>query len=244
MSWFTPKQPQQNQQQQPQGGGNGNPQQSANNQQQQMPNNGQNNGGNPNDPNANPNTPKNPLDIYGKMFDNPANPDAPPSFAIDPKVMDSVVSGQDFMQGVDPDLLQKAQSGDTQSLLNLIQHTTRNAYRAAIEHGGVLTDKFVGARMEHGNKNLPNRVREELTAHELSNTPNFKHPVVKKQLTEIAKRLQTLHPDAAPQEIASMARDYLTEMANAIKDTGNENGNQQASKETNWDEFFNEDANS
>jgi len=252
MNWFTGafasnKQSQQQQpQQQPQnipnnlrtGGQQNNPQNQPNG------NQGNNNNNQGNGQNANPNEPTNPLDVYGKMFDNPANPDTPPAFNIDPKVMDNVVGSQDFMRGIDPELMNKALAGDVKSMMDIIQSSNRNVYRAAIEHGGVLTDKFVGAREAYSGKTLPSRVKEELTNQELSNTPNYKHPVVQKQLTEIATRLQRLHPDAAPREIARMAKEYLSEIAKVIQDTGEGNGNQVASKETNWDEFFADDANS
>lgn len=223
-----PAQQQQQAQQQP-----GNQQQNV-----QQPQNGGQSG---NGQNAGSNTPADPLAIYGKMFDNPTQTDAPPSFSIDPKVMDGVVSSQDFMSGLNPEVMQKAQQGDWNAITEMIQHTSRQAYRAAIEHGGVLTDKFVGAREQYGNKSLPSRVRQELTSNELANTPNFQNPVVKKQLTQIASRLETLHPDATPQEIARMSRQYLTDMASAIQDPAS-NQQQQATQGTDWDKFFADDA--
>lgn len=195
---------------------------------------------NGNGQNANQNQPANPLDSFAKMFDNPTTEaDKPPVFQIDKEVMDKVVSSQDFMQGIDPELMQKATGGDVQSLMQLIQHTSRNAYRAAIEHGGVLTDKFVGSYNQYSNKQLPGMMRDHFTEQSLAaNTPNFKHPVVKKQLTETAKRLQRLHPDASPQEIAKMAQDYLTELVTAI--TPEDPNKQQSDNkgEVDWDKFF------
>ena len=250
--FFKPRQPQQpvNNNQQ-----NQNQNQPQNNNGQNNQNNNQNNNPDPNNPqqnnlnpgngnnqNANPNEPANPLDVYGKMFDNPTNnDDTPPSFNIDPKIMDQVVGSQDFMRGINPDLLQKATSGDTQSLLEIIQHTSRNAYRSAIEHGGVLTDKFVGARESYGNKKLPDVLRGHLTEQQLAaNTPNYKHPVVKQQLSDIARRLQKTHPDAQPQEIAEMAKDYLQTFMKAIT-PAEQNPVANKPKETDWDQFFDDD---
>lgn len=247
MSFFSfgnkPQAPQQQQNPANNTPNNNNVQNGQNNQQQQPGQPGQ-----PNNPNAKVNEPANPLDVYSKMFDNPSNTEAAPSFSIDPKVMDQVVGSQDFMQGVDPELMQKATSGDTQALLQLINHSTRNAYRAAIEHGGVLTDKFVGAREQHSQKGFSSRVKQELTTNALSKTPNFQHPVVRKQLTEVAQRLQSQHPDASPEEIAEMSKDYLTQLAGALnpEDPSKKGGNKPEAEERGedyWNNFFAADQN-
>lgn len=229
-------------------------QQQQPNTQQQMPNNQQqanqpqNNGmpGQPgNNQNAQSNQPANPLDTYSKMFDNaPTDGDTAPTFSIDPKVMDQVVSGQDFTQGIDAELMQKATSGDTQALLQVIQHVGRNSYRAAIEHGGVLTDKFVGARESFKDKGFGSRIKQELTSAELAKTPNFQHPVVRQQLTEVAQRLQRQHPDAQPGEIAKMAKDYITQLSQALnpedKAAANNGQNSEVRGEDYWNNFFSE----
>lgn len=254
---------QQNNNQQPgQQGQQGNQQNNQNNNQQQnhnqqnqpgggggatLPNNGSqgnNNQGNGNNQNSQNNQQPNPLDTYSKMFDNPnTEGDKAPAFTIDPKVMDSVVSSQDFTQGIDPEVMQKAMSGDAQSMIQLIQNVGRNSYRAAIEHGGMLTDKFVGASLAHNGKSLGNKVRQELTTNALSSTPNFQHPVVKKQLTEIAQRLQQANPDATPQEIADAAKQYLTDLATALnpQDPKQQSQNKSSQEERGaefWDDYF------
>jgi hypothetical protein len=61
-------------------------------------------------------------------------------------------------------------------------------------------------------------VRSELTTHALSAIPNFKHPVVQKQLSQTASQLQTMHPDATPQEIAQMTIEYFQELTGALQD--------------------------
>lgn len=220
------KQQQSNQQQQP------------NQQQQQQPNQQQQSQQQqPGNQNAGSNQPADPLAIYGKMFDNPSQTDAPPSFSIDPKVMDGVVSSQDFMQGINPETVQKAQQGDWSAIQEMIQHASRGAYRAAIEHGGVLTDKFVGSYSNYSSKKLPDVLKGHMTEQSLAaNTPNFKNPVVKKQLTEIAQRLQRQNPDATAQEIADMSRQYLTDLMEAVNPQKQEQ--QQANAETDWDKFF------
>lgn len=248
--FFKPQQPKQQPQQQPQQQqqqfGTPNPQNQPSGQGGATIPNVNNNGGQQGNGQNPQNQPqRNPLDTYSKMFDNPGtDADKAPSFTIDPKIMDQVVSSQDFMQGVDPELMQKATSGDMQALVQLIQHTSRNAYRASIEHGGMLTDKFVGSRLGFENKSLGSRVKQELTMNSLSNTPNYQHPVVKRQLTEIAQRLQQANPDATPQEIAEASKKYLSDLAAALNPTEKQEQNPNPSGERGeefWSDFFEKD---
>jgi hypothetical protein len=240
-------------------------QQTTQNQGQQPQNNGgQNNGQQPQGPGTQPNgqgqgNPQNtqteqkvnPLDQFNKMWDTSTQgqTEAPPSFSIDDKVLDSVAGQQDFTKGIDPSLIQKAMAGDAQSMMEIMQSIGRNAYRSSLQHSGLLTDKFVSARESHSEKGFSNKVRKELTTTALADTPNFSHPVVKKQLTMIAQQFASQHPDASPQEIAKMSKDYLQELATAIKpasdgdDESNPKGNplSRKGKTVDWDKWFDEE---
>jgi hypothetical protein len=203
----------------------------------------------PNNPNpSNPQNPQankeaNPLDAYSGMWDTSkqGKDEQAPSFTIDPKVLDTVTGQLDFKKGVNPETLQKAMAGDSSAMIDVMEQVSRQAYRTAIEHSSHLTDKFVGAREGFNEKSLPGKVRGELTQHALSDTPNYSHPVVKRQLTEIAKQLAKVHPDASPQEIAKMSKTYLSELASALNPT-DPNAAKPGDKpaEMDWDKYFDE----
>lgn len=222
--------------------------QQGNNQQRQTMNGDQTNNQNANPPgdgnngNSGNATPPDPLSPFAKMWDTPGEGDKAPSFTLDPKTLDSVSGSQDFMKGIDPALMQKLQSGDMTVLPDIIQASTRNAYRSALEHGSMLTDKFVGARETHNEKSFANRVKGELTQVALSDTRNYAHPVVRTQLTEIAKKLQAQHPDSSPQEIAKMSKDYLNELVTAINpEKAPDKPAPGTVGSTNWDKYFDEE---
>ena len=200
-------------------------------------------GANPPSPSPSPNAPApppaNPLDIYSKIWDNPVEEGKAPVFNLDPAIMDKVVGAQDFMQGADPELMTRAQTGDTKAIMELIQYAGKQSYRAAMNHNSVLTGKFVEAREGYNEKNVNSRVRGELTNQSLADTPNFKNPVVRKQLTDTAERLQRQYPDAAPSEIAKMTKDYFQELVSAISPTPAARSNNAGNNEDiDWDNFF------
>ena len=217
----------------------------ANNQNQGFnANQGNNPSGNGNNQNSQQPKETNPLDSFSKMWDNPGSEaDTPPAYALDPKVLTDIAGKQDFMQGIDPELMTKAQSGDVQSMFQVMQAMSRGVYARSLEHGGMLTDKFVGAREAHSGKGLGGRVRKELTEHALSDTPNYQHPVVRKQLNQVAEQLQRQHPDASPKEIANMAKSYITELASALnpKDETATKQKPGAQTETDWDKYWEAD---
>lgn len=162
-------------------------------------------------------TPPNPLDVYSKMWEN-ANKasEAPPAFALDPKVVNDVSANLDFTKGISPEVMQKALSGDTQALMEAINQAGRAAYTTSLTHTSALTDKFISARHEFDSRNVGAQVRNELTASALANTPNYNHPVVKKELNRIASAMAIDNPDASPEQIAKAASKYIQEFANAI----------------------------
>lgn len=220
---------------------------------QQQQNNNQNpgTGGTPPNPDSQSATPNSgtqkavdPMDAYSKMWDTPKDGDKAPTFTLDSKVLGDIASKQDFMAGINPELVKKAQAGDTESLLSLMNHVGQNAYRNALEHTSTLTDKFVTAREGHNEKAFSSKVRKELTGQALADTPNYSHPVVRKQLSQIADQLQAQHPDAAPAEIAKMAKAYLQELSEAIATPKKANKKAGAVGATNWDEFIDADESS
>lgn len=163
------------------------------------------------------NTTQNPLDVYSKMFDN-ANKETEgaPAFKIDPKILNDVSGKMNFTQGIDPELMQKASSGDVNALLSIINITGQNAYRASLEHGTALTDTFLTHKGGYDKKQLESGVKQQLTSNELSSAPNYSHPVVKAELNRVAAQFSRANPDASPQEVAQAARKYINDLQLAL----------------------------
>jgi hypothetical protein len=163
-------------------------------------------------------TPENPLDVYSKMFENAAKNSGvqAPEFSLDPKVVNEVSSKLDFTKELPPELMEKALTGDVKALLGVIQATTQNAYKAALQHGTALTDTFVKQRSEYDKKSMQDGVRSGLTQQALSDAPNFNHPVIRQELNRVAEQFARANPDASPQEIAKSAKQYITDLSTAL----------------------------
>lgn len=235
----------QGQPQQPNGGQQPNPQ-GQQGQLQGQPNQGQQ-GPNPSSHSqvSNSDVMGNPADMYAKMWENNPNKTEAPRLKIDGKVLDEVSGKMDFMQGIPQELMQKATSGDVQSLIQMMGMVAQKAYRSSIEHGSVLTDTFVDQRDAFRDQSTGSAVREELLMQDLFKGADGKPlpTYAKKQIADIAKRLQQANPDASPQEIAESARNYVKEMAKMMSgesSSGSEEqsgmgGNKAASMD--WDKW-------
>lgn len=173
------------------------------------------------DPNNPAKATENPFDAYQKVFDNAAkNSDIQaPTFSLDPKVISDVAGKMDFTRGINPELIQKAQTGDANAMMELIQETGRNAYRASLEHATKLTDTHLGQRSEFESKSLKRGVKEQLTSDALiANNTNLNHPTIKAELNRIAKQFAASpeYADASPAEIAKAAHSYLNDLHAAM----------------------------
>lgn len=176
----------------------------------------------------NPNSPaqsmENPLDTYTKVFENAAKASdiQAPSFALDPKIISEVSGKMDLTQGINPELMQKATSGDAAAMVELIQAVGRSAYSAALQHSTKLTDVHLGQRSDFERKQSERVVKDQLTSNALvqsaDDTTNYNHPVIKAELNRIAKALAASpeYADASPQQIATATKEYFKQLQGAM----------------------------
>lgn len=183
---------------------------------------------------------QNPLDIYSKMFDNAANNSdiQAPSFKLDPKVLGDVSSKMDFTRGINQEVLSKATNGDVSALMEIIKTVGQNAYKASLEHSTSLTDTFLTQRGEFEGKQVAKGVRNQLTSNELSNAPNYSHPVVKAELNRVAAQMSAANPDASPQEIAKAAQQYINDLSSALNPKASNNSPSDGNGDFDWTKYL------
>lgn len=241
MSWFNLGGQQQQKQQQAQSAPNnpstsgGLPQNNQQQQQQQSQQESQNQ-----QSNQSGQSPTNPLDSFMSLWDNTnqQQQEAPPSFNLNPEEVKKISSSMRFTDGISQEQFQQAMSGDQQAFFAMMDHVGRQAYATALQHGGALTDRFVGARSEYENKKVPSQVKKELVSANLQSAVNVQHPVIRKELTRIAEAMHSQNPDASPAEIAQAAVDYFSQISQAM--TGQQQQEQQSKGDqpVDWDKFF------
>lgn len=185
--------------------------------------------------------PVNPLDVYKNMFDTSKNAaeDVAPAFKLDDKVLNEVSEKLQFASGVNPELMRRAQGGDVNALIEMMNAVAQNAYKAAISHGTALTDTHLNTRAEYEKKTLGSKVKEQLISSRLADVPNANHPVVKAELARIASMLAKTNPDASPEQIRTEAVRYLNEVQAAMNPTAQSQQTQKTAGEIDdWEAFL------
>lgn len=185
--------------------------------------------------------PVNPLDVYKGIFDTSKNQaeDVAPSFKLDESVLSEVSGKLQFASGVNPELMQRAQSGDVNALIEMMNAVAQNAYKAAIGHGAALTDTHLNSRADYEKKTLGNKVKEQLISSQLADVPNASHPVVKAELARIASMLAKQNPDASAEQIKTEAVRYLNEVQAAMNPTPQSQQTQKTAGEVDdWEAFL------
>jgi hypothetical protein len=181
-----------------------------------------------------------PMDIYAKMFEKSAavQTEGPPAFNLDSNTLQEVSSKMDFMKGVPQELLQKAQTGDVASLLELMQHTNRNAYAAALDHGTRLTDTHLNRRGEYDRNAVNSSVKTSLLDQAVSSQANLKNPLVKQEVARIAREFAKSSPDANPSEIVQQAMNYFNDIHAAITPQSRQAEQGKAGQIQDWDAYL------
>lgn len=182
-----------------------------------------------------------PMDVYSKMFEKAAavTNEGPPAFNLDSETLSKVSSQMDFMKGVPPELLERAQNGEAKAMMELIQHTNRNAYAAALDHGTKLTDTYMGRRGEYDKSAVQSSVKTSLLDQEVASQANLKNPLVKQEVARIAREFAKSSPDANPKDIVQQAVNYFNDIHAAITPQSSpEQQKQQAGQVTDWEAFL------
>lgn len=168
----------------------------------------------------------NPLDAYSGLFNPPVKKsgqqgmeDETPHFQLAPEVITKAAGSIDFLSSIPKELQDKlgAEGGpDLQTMLELINHASRNAYTNALSHLSPLIDKFHDVREQHGQKHLGKHIRSQLTENTLESLPQANHPAIKEGLKFISRSIASQHPDAPPQWVAEQAYNYFLNIAQAL----------------------------
>jgi len=213
------QQPQNNQQQQNNQQGNNNQQNNQsqnNNRQQQQTQNNQNQG----DLN-NPENRQTPFDAYKNLWDNAdTSAENPPDFKLDDKLVNSTADSIDFMKDLPQDVqegLQAAFGDNLGVVLKTLNHLGRRSYATSLNHGSLLTDKYLKVKGTFDQKGFGRNVKEHMALTGIaSHEAAQKHPILRETLQMIGSKLARLHPDATPDWIRDKAFEFFKEANGAL----------------------------
>lgn len=213
-----------------------------NNRQQQQQQNNQNQ----NDLN-NPENRQTPFDAYKNLWQNAdTSAENPPDFKLDDKLVNTTADSIDFLKDLPKEMVEGLQTafGDNYGVVaDVLNHIGRRAYATSLNHGSLLTDKYLKVKGTFDQKGFGRNVKEHMALTGIaSHEAAQKHPILRETLQMIGSKLARLHPDATPDWIRDKAFEFFKEANGALFAQPNQQQQQQEQRKAPGGDEFDWDA--
>lgn len=161
------------------------------------------------------------LDSYKDLHKPKAEGEAPggipvpvPQMNINEANIREAMAGNNFLDGVNAELIQKAAKGDAEAFMAVIQATATNAASAAFIAGANTTKRSLSETTDRFNTlTLPELDRRKEAASLVrKEMPFFEHPALKPMLSDTERRLADAYPNASAEAIKDHAKNVMDGM--------------------------------
>lgn len=186
-------------------------------------------GNNESQPTNKPNEPISPLDTFKDIWQPPkdakgepivqANPLAQPLITNDPVKFAEQARKMNFAAGLEPALVAKALGGDVDSLMQVLNQTSQNAFMSAAQLSTSMVEGATKTNNSRFESVLEQKFKEYLVGQERTANPILSHEAVSPMLDMAKQQLMRKHPDKSASEIQQMAETMMGNFAEAF--TGN-----------------------
>lgn len=182
-------------------------------------------GNNPDNTANNPRPPGSSLDQYADLFkmqvddkgqpiQPPADPLAQPIINMDPAKLQEAASRMNFLAGVSPELLQKAQSGqDPNAFMEVLNAATRNAFTGATTALSKVVEESIRKNNERYDQALPDRVRSLQINQSQAKHPALNHPAAAPMVNALKHQIATANSHLSPDQVTQMAENYFISLS-------------------------------
>lgn len=163
---------------------------------------------------------KSPIEAMQGIWDTDATDnvdDVSKLFNIEPAKVMEAVRQNNYTQGIDKTLIQKALSGGEDAADALLQ-----VINQAVQTGAAQSHVMAANIAQHGisaaskhllGRHVPDLVRRHTTREQVrASNPLYQDPLFKPVVEEIHNRVVTKYPDASPAEVAAMTDTYFKQM--------------------------------
>ena len=185
------------------------------------------------DPN-NPSGNKSPLDQFADLWqpdNNNGSGKQPTSiFSFDPKKIGEGIGKMNFANAVNPEVMQKALSGDQQAFGQVLNNVGQQVFGQAF----TLFHKMMEEGFVRNNGNfesqLNDRFREWGASQELADDPIFQSPAAQPVFEAVKSQLAKKYPDLPPKQIAARAKAYIQALSGGSQSDQSQNSQTQPNK--------------
>ncbi len=187
------------------------------------------------------------LDAFGDLFqtDPKAAEPGQPLFNISHEKMIESARKQDFLSAATPEQMAAIQEGGAaafKAMSEVMNSVAQNVYAQAT----FTTTKLIEAGLDKGGyakqADVDSRIRSSSVSNSLRDSnPLFAHAAAAPLLKMVQDQMLVKYPNATPQEISTMAQDYLTNFASAANGPAREQEEvkkSKANKSEDWSSFL------
>jgi len=170
-----------------------------------------------------PATDNSPLADFSTLWDTGASSGANqmPSLNADPAKISEAARKIDFSKAVNPQLAQKAMSGDIDAFMQVMNQVAQQTFAVATQASTHLVDRHTAAVREHMQGELPNQLRRfQATDGLLSENPKLSHPAIQPLISVIQQQFANQFPQATTAELKAHALKYLSGVMQTIGPDG------------------------
>lgn len=152
----------------------------------------------------------------GKPIPETPNPLNQPLLNTDSGKLAEASRKMNFTTGVDPQLVQKALSGDAEAFMTVLNHSTQNAFMAAAQLSTNMVEGAAKTNNSRFDSSLDERFKKFLAAQERSTNPILSHEAVAPIVDVYKSQLLKKYPEKTAGEIHQMAEQMMTNFATEL----------------------------
>jgi hypothetical protein len=155
-----------------------------------------------------------PLDGFKDLWNPVTTPEgatAPTSIVpqLDPAKLNEAVSKANFLQGVSPELMTKAMSGDAAAFAQVLNESSKAAFQQALLASRNLTETSLNSYGERQKADMPGMVKSQMVRDTLQTNPLYQHEATRPLLAALETQLSQKYPMASANEITQHAQNYI-----------------------------------
>lgn len=170
---------------------------------------------------------QNELDAYTSLFTMQGNggeqqtPEAldAPLFSMDNAKVAEAMKGASFTGGLDPQLLQRAMSGDQAAFGDVLNSVARTVMHQSVLMMQNMVQEGVGAYNGRLSKHLPNQFKQFAAKEQIGSKPNMQHGAVQPLLAAVVQQAMNANPNLTVAQATGQAEGYLKAFATHMAST-------------------------
>jgi hypothetical protein len=149
-----------------------------------------------------------------------------PIINLDPVKLKEAAGKINFAQGIDPETLQKAMSGqDPAAFMQVLNTVAQNSFHTAVTVTTKAAEEATQRSLQRMEAALPDRIRTQQIRQQQPTNPALSHPAVAPVMEGLKMTIAARNPHLSPERVANMAENYFLTMHRELGNTEQQQAN-------------------